>query len=453
MSVYVPVKHISPEFNKILCNELVVTPKESDYGDSLPLDCYDVFSMEDKTSICIPLYYYNTHRDTILDPSEVSTVISDEKKYPPHSGYTFKGELKPKQLDIRTKCLRKLNKYNTLLLSLGTGGGKTVITIYLAYKIGLKTCVMAHRKFLIDQWKDRIYQFAPMAKVQILHAKTKMDLKADIYIMNIDTVHKKEYGFFSDIGVMVIDEAHLSCSPGRLKAYFKFAPKYLICLTATPDERPDTLDDQIFGLYVGKKARVHSPLWREHNVYKFDTGFFPHIKYSRSGKLDWTDIIKQQSENTKRNDSIVKVIRYFDKINFIVLCKRVLQAKYIYSSLKDAGECVDIYTGEHNTYNFNTRILISSFSKTGVGFDWVPTTPDGQPLDMGLIVASDIMGYFLQYLGRVFRSDKSPIVIDFVDRFKPMINHWQVRTNNYQSVGGNIQNFHTVFTDFPMSCS
>jgi hypothetical protein len=438
MSVYVKFEELDSTVCADVCNNLVLTPKETVYGINDPIECYDLFDdLEGTKLISIPFNYYYTNKDKFqcITPPH----------HPPSSGYKFSGKMKENQLTIRDKCLKKLNKYNSLLLSLCTGGGKTVLGIYLMYKIGLKSCILAHRKFLIDQWKQRISEFAPTARVQILNTKTKIDPDADIYIMNIDSVHKREYNCFSHVGVLVIDEAHIACSPVRIKSFFKFTPRYMICLTATPDERSDKLDMQMFDLYVGKNSRVHRSLWREHNVYKYDTNFFPIIKYSRMGRLDWTDILGQQAENEKRNNCIVDVISKFKHVNFIVLCKRVIQAKYLHKELLSRGDSVDIYTGEHKYFNFNTRVLISSFSKTGLGFDWVPTSSDGKPLDMGLIMASDVEAYFLQYLGRVFRSDKSPIVIDFVDKFGPMVNHWKTRSKHYVATGGIIQDYHKIF--------
>lgn len=263
--------------------------------------------------------------------------------------------------------------------------------------------------------------------------------------MNIDSVHKKEHGFFDDIGVLVVDEAHLSLSPGRIRSYQHFYPKYLICLTATPFERSDKIDEEAFNLYLGKKSRVFRSLYREHFVYKYDTGIKGKVKLNKMGNLDWNDMIEKQCHNEQRNDLIVKVLCFFKDINFIVLCKRVHQAKYLYEKLLELGENVDKYTGENKYFNFNSRILISSFQKSGVGFSWLPCDKEGIPLDMGLLVASDVSAYFAQYLGRCMRSDKSPIVIDFVDDFSTFHKHWMTRREVYERTGGIIKNFKKEF--------
>ena len=59
-------------------------------------------------------------------------------------------------------------------------------------------------------------------------------------------------------------------------------------------------------------------------------------------------------------------------------------------------------------------------------------------LDM-LILAVDVKDFFLQYLGRVFRTiDVKPIVIDIVDDHVLLKNHFRERKQIYTESGGKI---------------
>ena len=440
MSRFINICDLKEDFKSSVINEIVIRPSETKFGVSQDVECYSTFKDSNGESfISIPLYYFNKNKN------KITKNLPLQQNWYPHSGYTFDGKIRNVQKQIRDKSFACLNKKGTLLLSLCTGGGKTVIGIYIMCKIGLKCCVLVHRKFLIDQWKERLSQFAPSARVQVIHAKTRLDPLADVYIMNIDNVHKKEHDFFSGIGTLIVDEAHLSCSQIRAKAYTRFEPKYLICLTATPDERADNSDIQLFNMYVGRKNVVFKGLHRDHIVYRYNTGYCPRITYNRMGGLDWNDILNQQAVNEKRNQSILNVINKFTDVNFIVLCKRISQANFIHDSLKMDDVSVDIYTGEQKYFNFNTRVLISSFSKCGTGFDWNPKSETGESLNMGLIIASDVESYFMQYLGRVFRSEKSPIIIDFVDKFGVMIKHWKTRCGVYEKSGGKVIDYHLIY--------
>ena len=76
----------------------------------------------------------------------------------------------------------------------------------------------------------------------------------------------------------------------------------------------------------------------------------------------------------ERNKKLVDIIRYFKTRNFLVLCKRIDQASIIKKMLKDKGEDVDIFTGTSRKFNRDSRILISTYSKTGVGSSMYKTT-------------------------------------------------------------------------------
>ena len=108
---------------------------------------------------------------------------------------------------------------------------------------------------------------------------------------------------------------------------------------------------------------------------------------------------------------------------------------------QDAGESVDLFAGNAQTYDRNARILIATYSKAGVGFD-------NPKLDM-LIVAGDVEEMFEQYMGRVFRRlDTVPIIIDMVDSFHVFEKHFQTRMLTYVQSGGMIKPFLEHFPEF-----
>ena len=102
--------------------------------------------------------------------------------------------------------------------------------------------------------------------------------------------------------------------------------------------------------------------------------------------------------------------------------------------MRESGESVTSFTGSKQKYNCDSRILIATISKAGVGFD--------HPKMDTLILASDVEEYFIQYLGRVFRrEDVHPIIFDLVDNFNSLKRHYYTRKKVYESSGGEIKNF------------
>ena len=101
---------------------------------------------------------------------------------------------------------------------------------------------------------------------------------------------------------------------------------------------------------------------------------------------------------------------------------------------------IELFFGSKKGYNDKCRVLISTYSKSGVGMDC-------PHLNM-LIVGADVEEQFIQYLGRIFRTyDDFPIMIDLVDKFKPMYNHSKSRCDIAKNLGGEIKNFKDYFPD------
>ena len=71
----------------------------------------------------------------------------------------FDGELRPRQNEIINKYTKYIKKVSTSgLLDLYTGAGKTVIALKIITLIQLKTLIIVHKGFLLDQWIERINQ-------------------------------------------------------------------------------------------------------------------------------------------------------------------------------------------------------------------------------------------------------------------------------------------------------
>jgi superfamily II DNA or RNA helicase len=280
----------------------------------------------------------------------------------------------------------------------------------------------------MDQWVQSFKRFSPETKTWIFSTKKNIPEDIDVCIFNITNVKKTERQFFSNFGVLVADEAHTTvCSVSNSKALLKFTPKYSIALTATPD-RSDNLD-KILYLHFGSFV-IRRPLFRNFNYYIKETGFFPKIQINVIGKLDWNSVLESQAKNKKRNLIILELLLRFKNRRFLVLCKRVDQANILFKALEKV-DSVDIYTGTSTYFDSEARILISTYNKSGVGFD--------NPTLDALLVAGDIgsESAIIQFVGRIFRgNDLTPLIIDLMDSFGPLKTHLKERERIYQDIGG-----------------
>jgi superfamily II DNA or RNA helicase len=343
----------------------------------------------------------------------------------------FNGVLRPEQQIVRKEAISRLSSKGSIIISCYTGFGKTALAIELGSIIGFKTLVIVNKIVLINQWRDSIMKFCSKAKVQCLSPRSIKDPDNDFYIINAQNVEKMGLNYFDDIGLCLVDEVHMIMAESLSKCMQYIYPRYLIGLSATP-YRPDGLDKLLelyFGLY-----KIIRKLWCHHIVYKVDTNFTPPVERNIQGRLNWGAILDAQAQNEERNNLIIDIIRKFSDRNFLVLVKRVIQGEYLLQKLVELGESVTDLIGDKQEFAPDARILIGTCQKVGVGFDH-------SKMDT-LLLATDIEEYFIQYLGRVFRTkDSEPYIFDLVDKNSTLVKHFNTRKDIYKEHGGIIQNY------------
>jgi len=313
----------------------------------------------------------------------------------------------------------------------------TITSIFIATEMKLATLVVSHRIVLINQWVNAIKTFCPNARTQVLESGSKKE-KCDFYIMNAINVPKNNRNFYKDIGFVIVDEVHLIMSEILSKSMLHLNPRYLLGLSATP-YREDELND-LFEFYFGKEI-IYRKMYREHNVYTLNTNFTPDVEIAKNGKINWGALLDSQAKDAKRNDMIIRLVKYFPERVFLILCKRVEQGNWIVKKLKEEGEDVTSLIGKQQTYEQKSRILVGTTGKCSTGFD--------HPRLNTLLLATDIQAYFVQVLGRIFRTqDGIPMVIDIVDKNPVLKKHFSVRKAIYFEHGGKLFDFKKAFPDF-----
>lgn len=428
MSRKIHIESIELDAREQIVKELQIKLEGSKYvHNSKPTYIYPIDVGEDYAYI--PFAYGRT---CVGGPYE----CPDRKSYPKLK-CKFEGSLRDHQKVIKTEAISHLNKYGSTIIAGYPGIGKTAMAIYIATKIKLRVLIVTHRIVLIKQWKQSIEKFIPGATVQVLTTKSKKK-DCDFYIMNASNVPKHDCDYYKDIGFMIVDEVHLIMAEGLSKCMQRIVPRYVIGLSATP-YREDGLDI-LLDLYFGKR-KIYRKLFRKHTVYKIKTNFVPTVELAANGRVNWGVILDTQAHDLARNEMIIRLIKYFPKRVFLVLCKRVRQGKYLVQRLEEEGEDVTSLIGNQQEYEQKSRILVGTSSKAGTGFD--------HPRLDAMILASDIQAYFIQYLGRCMRTESVvPLIFDIVDKNPILDRHYKVRRATYLEHGGNIKDFSTKYPDF-----
>jgi len=418
MSIAIPISSLSTENRQRILHELhieYIVNKRSRMTSAYWIDDYDI--------IHLPFHWAVMNGFTPRDKIE----------YPILSGI-FSGSLRENQRVVKREAVGQLSERGCALLSLHVGWGKSVLAVYLACKLKLKTLIVVNRIVLANQWMSLIESMVNPASVQFVKTKQTLDPEMDIYIINAMNVPKFPPGSFKTIGTMICDEIHLLCAKSLAQLFFYVTPFYLIGLSATP-HRPDGLD-QLLDLYFGER-KIIKPLFRNHTVYAIHTGFKPDVIYTEDGRLDWNSVLTSQSQDNDRNNTIVNIIVALENRSVLVLCKRIEQGRTLVSRLEALGESVTDLLGSKREFDTEARIVIATNQKCGVGFSH-------NRLD-ALLLASDAESYFIQYLGRVFRTpDVEPIVIDLIDNHSVLKKHFRTRKKVYTDAGGTIRTIRSV---------
>ena len=119
--------------------------------------------MESPNSIYIPRFYA---REKFGEPTEI------KMKEPISIHLKFNGSLRQEQKPIIDLYQKACDELGGGLISLKCGGGKTVLALYIISILKVKTIVVVHKDFLMTQWRDRIQQFLPEARIGKIQQNT-----------------------------------------------------------------------------------------------------------------------------------------------------------------------------------------------------------------------------------------------------------------------------------------
>ena len=138
----------------------------------------------------------------------------------------FNGELRQPQQNVIDKYIEatKNNGYGGLL-DLYTGFGKTVLGLKIISELKVKTLIIVHKGFLVDQWIERIQQFLPDARIGKIQGQIIDIDNKDIVLGMLQSLSMKEYpeDQFKSFGLTIVDE----CFPFNTLIHTNEGPQYI----------------------------------------------------------------------------------------------------------------------------------------------------------------------------------------------------------------------------------
>jgi superfamily II DNA or RNA helicase len=339
--------------------------------------------------------------------------------------WTFSGSIRPAQQPVVDSFLKP--EPHDGIISLHTGGGKTVCALYIASQLRLPTLVIVHNSFLRDQWMDRVKSFLPNARVGRIQGDT-LDIGGEVTIAMLQTLSMKDISLanFKPFGLIIVDECHHIASEVFVQALPKVTSKYMLGLSATPTRKDGLMPvaHWFLGplLYQSQNAdSSDTSIQVEVYEYQNDDPVFNEILYNRQGVMFTSLMINKLTEEKQRTSWLAEILQDVleegPERQILVLTDRVQHTKDILQALplslqeKAAILSTDVHASKRTEYCSSRSILIATYAMCKEGFD-VPT--------LNTLMMATPRPDIDQIVGRILRVEKSarkihPLILDIVD--------------------------------------
>jgi len=351
----------------------------------------------------------------------------------------FDGVLRENQAKIVKKYVDHIKRGEWGgLLDIYCGFGKTILALAIIAELKIKTLIIVHKGFLVDQWIERIKQFLPTARIgriqgQILDIEDK-----DIVIGMLQSLSMKEYpdDQFAEFGLTIIDEVHHISAEIFVRALQKIVTSYTLGLSATMN-RKDGLS-KVFKLFLGdiihKEKREKDQIVLVKAVeFKTSDEDFNQMEYDFRGNPKYSTMMSKICNFNIRTEYIISVLINELKQNqeqqFLILAHQKNLLIYLNKAIeyRKIGT-VGYYIGGMKQVDLKIsetkQIILATYSMAAEALDiksltsLMLTTPK-----------TDVE----QAVGRILRvKHSSPLIIDFIDQHDIFKRQWSKRLAFYQ---------------------
>jgi len=352
-------------------------------------------------------------------PKTERNVLQTPEKY-----WEFKGLLRPIQKQVVSSFM--LPEPHDGILSLQTGGGKTVCGLWIASQLKLPTLILVHNTFLRDQWISRIKDFLPSARIGSVQGEILDINQKDIIVCMLQSLALRDYPpeTFKDIGLVIVDECHHIASEAFSKSIPKITSKYMLGLSATPTRKDKLM--YVINWFLGPllyqssgEDKIDSLVKVEYFDFEGDKEF-NEIIYNNQGVMFTSLMINKVILHEPRNLFIKEILEDIfeeQQRNILVLTDRVEHTDILFKILKpeiqeQTGILLSKLKQEEREKLMNTkRILIATYSMCSEGFDLEK---------LNTLVMATSRPDVEQIVGRILRGCKTsrkidPLIIDIVD--------------------------------------
>lgn len=288
----------------------------------------------------------------------------------------------------------------------------TVISLYTACNIKLKTLVVVHKQFLLDQWEERIRTFVPLARIGRIQQSIEDVDECDIVVGMLQSIAMREYNedIFRDFGMVIFDEVHVVPAPVFSRALLRLSVPYMLGLSATP-VRKDGLT-HVINWFVGPTFFKRG-IQNKSNVRVFTVHFQPNRVLPINMVAATSILCNMESRNLVIVEKIIKLAEKGHKIILLsdrrAHCQNLLNMLHTGSTIGGA-----LYLGGMKNFELKESekctVLFGTYGLAKEGLD-IPS--------LDALVLATPRSDVIQACGRILHGKTAlePVIVDIVDQW------------------------------------
>ena len=319
--------------------------------------------------------------------------------------------------------------------------GKTIIGLKIITEKQQPALIIVHRIQLLEQWVERIQAFLGIPKNEIGSiGKGKIKLGKHITVAMIQSLGKqleKQEGqeITHSFGTIIIDECHHIPAETFRTTISKFTSYYQYGLTATPFRKGN--DGKMIFIHLGEAIAEIKP--QDIETYKRARIIIRNtsLDVPFNSKADsFETLSKIMVHDSIRNKLILSDVT--TELNkgkkAVIITERKEHIDTLYQFLKQSFEAItlsrDDYESSRKTKwkilnEGNYQVLITTGQFFGEGSDLQNASC------LFLAYPFSFKGKLIQYIGRVQRSEVTPVIYDYRDHKIEYLNRLFLKRNTY----------------------
>ncbi len=367
----------------------------------------------------------------------ISFIFEDQRKKKAPVLFNFQAELRSYQFP----AVAATNKKEMGVIVAPPGSGKTIIGLKIIADKQQPALIVVHRKQLMDQWLERIEAFLGIPKQKIGKiglGKSKIGTHITVATIQslVKQIEKEESATLKNaFGTILIDECHHIPAESYRSTMQQFNSHYLYGLTATPFRKYN--DGKLIFIHLGEIiAEITGQQTGKHKqasiiVRNTDLDVPFNSKTDRFETLSKI-LVHDSSRNKLILQDITTELNNSKKV--VILTERKEHIDSLQQYLKQSYEVISM-SGEDSE---NNRAAKWKLLKTG-NYQVLITTGQffGEGTDLHnasclfLVYPFSFEGKLIQYIGRVQRSELTPIIYDYRDNKIDYLNKMFLKRNTY----------------------